>query len=221
MALLACSMILVSCKKDTPKPEEQTTDTKGVTISFNGSTWKAADMYCINHADEHYMEVIIEKTANCGLTAVVNNGQEPPTDICMYGVMATNTGTYNYVTNGAIIYYADPSEIFTDEEGVLGEVGKTYWRWNEVQNKFAETITAIDLNTLSINATFSSELYDINEVVNEGGYTQLGGLPEGVTTKLLTGTMNEATWEWYIPTSGKDSEQKLDKINPLNSHKKF
>lgn len=198
IALLAGSMLFVSCKKEDKKTSDVnnggTTTTTGTSITFNGKTWKAADMIGVNMNSEDFFGCIIEKTANCGVDAIVN--ETNPTDIYMVGLVKRANGSDSYQSSQHYMQYFDPTYFYTDENGVLGEAGATYYGWQVVVNTYEATVTAIDMNALTINATFTEELFDMADLVAAGGPTSEGYLPSNITKKTLSGTMQDAKWTW-------------------------
>ena len=44
-------------------------------------------------------------------------------------------------TGGDIMHYRDPNYTFTDDQGLLGDPGTTYWGYNTLSNTFLENIT--------------------------------------------------------------------------------
>ena len=103
--------------------------------------------------------------------------------------------------------YYDPSYIWTDEDGVLGTAGGQYWGWNAYKNSFVETITAVDLNALTMSATFTEDVFDIVDYINAGG------LPENLYQ--LKGNMKNANWSWVskkAADSKKMSAQLVERV---------
>lgn len=204
--LLAGTMMCVSCKKDNPKPSDNTTENPGggdnpggggttepdgLKITFNGANWMAADIQAVDHSDENYLTLIIEKTAGCS---------SQQSDTYLQGFMESvvcENATYESTTGDCLSYY-DPSYIYTDNDGILGNAGAQYWGWNAYKQSFVETITAIDLNALTMSATFTEDIFDIVDYINAGG------LPDNMYQ--LTGTMKNASWAW-ASTKAMDSKK--------------
>ena len=196
--LLAGTMMCVSCKKDEPKPDDNTTEnpgggdnpgggggqttSDGVTIAFNGTSWLAANMEAVDHTDQNYLTLYVEKTTGCSgdYSDIFLNG-------FMESVVCENE-TYES-TSGDVMNYRDPNYIYTDNDGVLGDAGGQYWGWNVNPSTFVETITAVDLNALTMSATFSEEIFDIADYIAAGG-----SVPSNTIT--LNGTMQNASWAW-------------------------
>ena len=195
IALIACGLMFTSCKKDnntTTNNNNQsetpgggggggTTEPDGLKITFNGANWMAADIQAVDHSDENYLYLKIEKTAGCSAQA---------SDTYLTGFMESvvcENETYES-TEGDCLSYYDPSYIYTDNDGVLGDAGGQYWGWNAYKPSFKETITAVDLNALTMSATFTEDIFDIAD------YIAAGGVPENMYT--MNGTMKNASWSW-------------------------
>lgn len=158
-----------------------------ISITFNGITWNAADMKAVDYSDVGYLFVLVEKTTGCS---------SDNSDVYLYGSLASfvcQNATYQS-TGGDVIHYRDPNYIYTDVNGSIGDAGSQYWGWNEVQNSFVETVTAIDLNALTISATFTEEIFNIVDYINAGNQ-----IPSNTYT--LTGVLNNAHWSWMSRSS--------------------
>jgi hypothetical protein len=212
IALLACSMMFVSCKKDNPKPDNNNnqsenpggggeTNPSGVTINFNGGSWNAANMVAVDKSSQGYMYTRMYKTENSD------------EDITVSGYLQTNVGEYNYQTSqGDCMYYTDPNFTYIDQTGQLGELlqdedaapGTEYSGWLSLTggDNFTENITAIDLNALTMNATFNQVIIKTSDVV-DAGYQ----VPS--TRYNLIGNLNNAKWTWY--SAKKDVTKKVVK----------
>ncbi len=149
-----------------------------VVVSFNGSTWVAADILLVeDHSTDGYITIAIEKTQRCSR----NN-----TDVYLLGFLKNTTGSWTYSSSGGhYCLYRDPSYIYRDANGVLGNAGGAYWGWNEVKNSFVENITEIDLNNMTISGTFSQDFFDIADYIAAGNT-----IP--TNRKTLTVTLNNA-----------------------------
>ena len=160
----------------------------GVTISFNGSTWTAAQVNAYDYSADGYLTFSLFKTANSR------------DDIYMVGFLETVVGSYNYESSqGDYFKYYDPNNTYYDEAGELSEDGQSYlyYNWTPESTTFVENITAIDLNNRTISATFSEDLYQLSDYVQ--------GIDQYYT---LNGTMNNATWTWV-----QDSKSAVKKSN--------
>ncbi|MBP5663803.1 MAG: hypothetical protein J6X16_05995 [Bacteroidales bacterium] len=194
IALLACGLMFTSCKKDdktanngnndqTENPGDggQTTP-DGTTIKFNGTSWTAAAIEAIDFTAESYLTLYIEKTAGCS---------SQYSDIFVQGFLESvpvTNATYQS-TSGDIMNYRDPNYIYTDEDGILGDAGGTYWGWNTVQSSFVENVTAVDLNALTMSANFTANVFDIVDYIAAGG-----AIPSNLYP--LEGTLKNASWSW-------------------------
>lgn len=193
IALLACGLMFTSCKKDdktannnsdqneNPGGGGQTTP-DGTTIKFNGTTWTAAAVEAVDHSDESYLTMYIEKTAGCS---------SQYSDVFVQGFLESvvvSNGTYQS-TGGDIMNYRDPNYIYTDEDGVLGDAGGQYWGWNTVSSSFIENVTAIDLNALTMSANFTANVFDIVDYIAAGG-----AVPS--TLYPFEGNLKNAHWNW-------------------------
>lgn len=206
IALLACTMMCVSCKKDNPKPNDNTTENPsgggntpggggetpgggevpicGVTIKLDGTPWNAANMVAVDHTTQNYIAPYFFKTENS------------TEDIYVRGFMESVVGEYTYQTTQDIMYYTDPSFTYTDETGEYGQAmgaqnpqpGDVYSGWVSITD-FTENITAVDLNALTMSATFSQSLATASDIV-AAGYQ----VPS--TLHSLEGVLDNANWTW-------------------------
>lgn len=156
-------------------------------VTFQGNTWKAANMIGIDYSSDGYLAYYMFKTAN---------SQQ---DVHVLGFFQPTAGTYNYETSqGDYMTLRDPNFTYYDEDGSLDQNGQvaTYWGWIYVPNTLSENITAIDLNATTISATWSNDLTDIETYDQTGSYG---------TSHTLSGVMTNASWDWY---TGKDLNAK-------------
>jgi len=160
----------------------------GTTISFNGSTWTAASMTAYDYSAQNYLAFDIFKTAN------------DQNDIYLQGWLESTVGDYTYESTtsvnsegqtieGDYFHYYDANNTWTDENGVIGQAGATYYYWQVNKNSFEEHITAVDLNNKKISATWSEDIFSIEDYVAAGNT-----LPDNVYP--LTCQMVNATWVW-------------------------
>lgn len=206
IALLACTMMCVSCKKDKPTPSDNTTENPsggdtpggggdtpgggeipicGVTITLDGSSWNAANMVAVDHTDQSYIAPYFFKTENS------------TQDVYVRGFMESVVGEFTYQSTHDIMYYTDPNFTYTDETGEYGEAmgaqnpqpGDVYSGWVSITD-FTENITAIDLNALTMSATFSQSLATAADIA-AAGYQ----VPS--TLHSLEGLLDNANWTWY------------------------
>lgn len=154
---------------------------EGTTISFQGNTWTAASTLAFDHSDEDYITFYFFKTAN------------DENDISVRGFLQTNVGQYDYQSsNGDYFKYVDPNSTWTDEQGLVGDAGNTYYRWQSYEevlhtSTFVENVTAVDLNNKTFSATWSEDIFDVED------YALTNGQP---TPYPLSGVLQNATWEW-------------------------
>ena len=153
----------------------------GTTISFNGNTWTAANMTGYDYSSQGYLAFEIFKTANS------------TSDVNLLGWLESTPGSYDYASTYDYFKYYDPNDTYYDEDGALSQDGSagTYYRWQILNNEssFVENVTAVDLNNKSISATWSEELYDVEDYIAAGNT-----VPD--RTYTLTGQMVNATWVW-------------------------
>lgn len=199
IALLACGLMFTSCKKDNPQPDNNTTEnpgggenpatpTNGATIAFDGdnTTWNANSIVAVDHSDQNYLYMQIYKTANAEEGVYVS------------GYLESNVGSYTYANTYDLMYYTDPNFNYVDETGELGQLlqaenaqpGDVYSGWLSLSggDNFTETISAIDLNALTMSANFTQKIVKSADVV------EAGGVPS--TKYNLNGTMTNASWAW-------------------------
>ena len=152
-----------------------------IVVTFNGSTWAAANMLAYDYTDEGYLNVIIEKTPGCSSTS---------SDIFLQGYIESSVGSWTYETSGGdYLAYRDNSNTYTDVNGELGDAGLVYWGWNVDVNSFYENVTAVNLNARRISGTFTENVFSIQDYISAGMTIPDSTLP-------LTVTMNNAHWLW-------------------------
>ena len=158
-------------------------------ITFNNSSWTAAATRFVNYTSDGYMTIYAYKnSADAGSV-------QPSHDVMVYGWLESTTGTYTYSSSGGdIMHYRDPNDLVTVDNTIILsnndtiEAG-TYYRYFPQSDSFTETITAIDLNALTISATWSEQLVDIQQYINSNG-TSHG------TTRTLSGVLTNYHWTW-------------------------
>ena len=201
IALLACGLMFTSCKKDNPKPSDNNsssnsetpgggeTPTNGAKINFTGdnTTWNANNIVAADHTSQNYLYMAFYKTADG------ENG------VSVSGYLESVVGSYTYATTYDLMYYSDPNFTYTDETGELGvalgeddpQPGDVYSGWLTISggDNFVENITAIDLNALTMSATFTQKIVKTADVVAAGYQVP--------STKYdLNGTLTNASWQW-------------------------
>lgn len=175
IALMACSLTMVSCSKD----EEGGSDTPNASFSatLGSETMTVIDFKAADHSDEGYLTVY-------GYESTANDSR------FVQGFLETTPGTYDYQgTEGDIMNWRDPSYIYTDTEGVLGEAGSQYWGYNTNPSSFQEIVTAVDLNALTMSATWTAEVFHIEDYIAAGGM-------DGIEMIPFSGSINNMTWTW-------------------------
>lgn len=215
IALVAGAM-MVACDKT---PEGETTDTTGNTpvnpqptssykISFNGNTWEPGVVRVYNHTDEGYITITSIYDAEDASTVdaftqqyaqyiqygMVDPGQgaEKP---YVSGFLESTVGEFTNESVGDYMKFYDATQIYElANDIILGEdtvSAGSYYRWNAIKSSFAENITAVDLNALTMSATWSEDCFDFEQayVVNNGA--SYGNLVP------LTGTLTNYKWTWY------------------------
>ena len=151
---------------------------EGATLSFQGNTWTAANLDAYDHSDEGYLTFVIFKTLN------------DQNDVWLEGFLETTPGTYTYESSqGDYFAYRDVNNIYSDDNGDLGEAGGQYYYWQVDKYSFEENVTAVDLNNKSFNATWSEDIFGIEDYIAAGNT-----IPDNVYP--LTCQMVNATWTW-------------------------
>ena len=161
-------------------------------VSFNDTTWTAANAIGVDYTAYNYITFYFFKVAN--------SDQDP----YAMGFLETIPGTYDYEsTEGDIMHYRDMSHIFTDVDGLLGEAGAQYWGWKSQSETFQEHITAVDLNALSISGDWSVQVGDVETYATTGSWGTL--VP-------FTGVMSNANWVMQQPESKSTKKVKTNAI---------
>ncbi|MDY6325690.1 MAG: FISUMP domain-containing protein [Bacteroidales bacterium] len=154
-----------------------------IVVSFDGMTWETSNLIAINHTNQGYITIIIEKTQGCS---------NDNSDIYIKGRIRSSVGTWNHGTTGDYLIYRDPSCIYTDYSGEYGEPLITYWNCQAEPSSFVENIIDLNMNTLKISGTLSTDVYS---------YMESLVYPH---TEPLIITMENARWIW-IPEVFTDS----------------
>ena len=164
------------------------------TVSFNGTTWNAANMSAVDKTAQGYIYAEFFKVANS------------EDNIYCDGYLETVPGNdYNYEnTSGDIMNYRDPSFIYQDVNGVLGgNPGDNYWGWNTNTSSFAEVISAVDLNALTMSGSWSAEVFSTEAYVE---YLASGTMPDMLP---FSGIITNMPWTWN--TSKSNISKKISK----------
>lgn len=168
----------------------------GTTISFQGNSWQAANAVGFDHSDENYITFYFYKTANSD------------NDISVRGFLQTTVGQYDYQTSqGDYFKYIDPNSTWTDEQGLVGDAGNTYYRWQSYEevfhtSTFVENVTAVDLNNKKFSATWSEDIFDVEDYAVNG---------ENATPHLLSGVLKNTSWEWGQSSKSNTAKTKVAK----------
>lgn len=155
-------------------PGDNPTGANTYTIQFEGNAaWNAASTMFIDYTAEGYLTVVAFKVADDQNNEYVQ------------GFLETATGNHTYEsTGGDCMTYRNPNDLYTDVNGVLGgNPGDQYYRWNMIKEQFTESITACDLNALTMSCTWNQPCFDVEQ------YVAAQGQDYGVT-KNLTGKMD-------------------------------
>ena len=159
-------------------------------ITFNGTSWVAANAIAQDHTDANYLTIYFFKVASSQEDIYANGFLES---------VPVSNATYES-TEGDIMNYRDPNHTWYDEDNLLGQGQVTYWGYNTLSNTFLENITAVDLNKLTISGNWSAEVGEVSEYATTGNWT---------TTYPFTGKLTNAEWAW----SGKGMDVKKGKNN--------
>ena len=154
----------------------------GATVSFLGSSWTAQSFICDNITG-NYLPMYLFKTAG------------DQNDVYLRGTMMKTPGSYTYESSdGDFFSYLDPTQTYTDEDGVLpeGHPGDTYYLWQVDKNSFVETVEDVDLNTKTISATWSENAFNIEDFISTNGHPS--------AFYPITCEMINAEWEWNNAT---------------------
>ena len=171
-------------------------------ITFNGSSWYANATRFYDHTSDGYMTVYAYKnSADAGL-------QNPTNDVMVYGWLESFTGSYTYSDYSSYMVYRDPNQTFTVSSTRVLATGDTiaagtYYRYNAIPSSFSETITAIDLNTLTISATWSEKLFDLENYINNNGNSY-------GTQYTLSGTLSSYHFSWYSAKGTPSASDRVD-----------
>lgn len=177
IALMACSLTFVSCSSDDENEEGGNTNNPSFTATLGSETMTVIDFKAADHSDEGYLTVY-------GYESTASDSR------FVQGFLETTPGTYDYEgTDGDIMSWRDPSYIYTDTEGLLGDAGGQYWGYTTNPSSFQENVTAVDLNALTMSATWTAEVFHIEDYIAAGGMN-------GIEMTPFSGSINNMTWTW-------------------------
>ena len=159
------------------------------TITFNGSSWNAAATNFIDYTSNGYMTIYAYKNnADAG-------SQYPSNDVMVYGFLESTTGSYTHTSSGGdLMKYFDPNDLYVVNSTIILSNNDTitagsYYRYFPLSSTFTETVTAIDLNARTMSATWSEQLSDLEQYINNNGASY-------GTTRTLSGTLSNYHWSW-------------------------
>lgn len=176
------------------------------TITFNGSSWNAAATRFVDYTSQGYMTVFAWKNSSDA-----NSGINPTTDVLVYGWLESSSGSYTYSNTYDYMNYRDPNQAVVVPNTVILSNNDTieegtYYRYFANPTTFTENITAIDFNSLTISATWSEQIFDIEQYINNNG-TSYG------TMYNLSGTLSN-----YHFTLSAPSKKAIEPDNGIKTH---
>ena len=152
VALLACSMVMVSCKKDDDKESSNIPDV--IKVTFDGTTWNGNINNCASYG-----------------TALQFSAAETEGDYPMYdeAIKTTEVGSNHATantTNGGLdnqtyawVEYYQETALVDGNDNYYGD-----WWGAEVNTE----ITAIDLTALTVSAKMNGTMFSAAEAFVEG-----------------------------------------------------
>lgn len=178
VAMIAVSLPTFTACSDNDDPDNPDNPTQSsFTFNFNNEERTVTDFQAVDHTDEGYLTVFGYETSaqnSCFVQGFLES--------------TVVSGATSQSTGGDIMNYRDPSYTYTDNDGVLGDAGDTYWGWNTVPSSFVENVTAIDLNALTMSANWTAQVFAIED------YIAGGGTPSNLID--FTGNINNMAWTW-------------------------
>ena len=207
--LLACTMMCVSCKKDNPKPDDNTTENPGgggenpgggggqtvtekITVTFDGETWEPGFInqnyyYPYDGADYNIFDLWIEEgnylPSTDGTIALAANADQP------------------YRMN----YYKETGYNLNTSDGGTIQVGDWSWLGSNYNNPKTVTNMAFDATTLVASYKVVAPLIDV--------YDRFGNQNENPAVKDLTVQYQNVTLVQYEETAkGMNNSKKLGEV---------
>lgn len=200
--LLACTMMCVSCKKDEPKPDDNTTENPGggggqtvtekITVTFDGETWEPGFInqnyyYPYDGADYNIFDLWIEEgnylPSTDGTIALAANADQP------------------YRMN----YYKETGYNLNTSDGGTIQVGDWSWLGSNYNNPKTVTNMAFDATTLVASYKVVAPLIDV--------YDRFGNQNENPAVKDLTVQYQNVTLVQYEETAkGMNNSKKLGEV---------
>ena len=180
-------------------------------ITFNGNTWTVAATNLINYTSNGYMTIYAYHDASD-----VNQGTNA-SGILVYGYLESTTGTYTYSSSGGdIMQYRDPNQLLMVDNTIILSNNDTiaegtYYRYFPLSSTFSETVSSIDLNALTMSATWSEQVADLEQYINSNG-TSYG------TTLTLSGVLSNYHWTWTSTSKTSASRKTPMPDNGIKTH---
>ena len=212
IAVLAAGMLASCGDKEGDEPTNDPTPGNGggsYTITFNGKTWTPGVVKMYNYTDEGYLAVtaIYDKEDEANINAFVQRyaayieqgyateGQGAQKPYVM-GWLESTPGSYTNDDFGDYMVFYDATDVYTPAEDLpIGnqtvEAG-SYYRWNVIKESATHEVTAIDLNALTMSASWKESCFDFEQayVINNG--QSYGDLKE------LSGKFTNYKWTSWV-----------------------
>ena len=191
VALIATSLALVSCKEDPqgtddpgivnpepepdPDPEPPTTDPNTVNVTFGSDSYQPAISAAAYSAANGYY----------GFISLKDQSSSATNRIQFYSA-ATTVGS----ANGTLAAFLDwgseilMCEYFLVEEDLVTFDGQTY-HGDYWAKTVTATISAIDLNALTLSVNVNAEMVNVWDIVDAEGYFDAAALAAAPTTPML------------------------------------
>ena len=166
IALLACTMMCVSCKKDNPKPDDNTTENPGgggggqtvtekITVSFDGNTWEPGFInrnYVLNYEGANY----------CLYDLWIEEGNYLPSADGTLALDANADQPYR------MNYYKETGYTLNTTDG--GQIAVGDWAWLGSNYNDPKTITGMAFDATTLVASFKvvAPMMDIYAYFQEG-----------------------------------------------------
>jgi hypothetical protein len=151
VALLACSMIMVSCKKDDDKNNNVA---EGVNVTFDGQNWTASSIQSVLYSDYGVIDIYAAQTQ--GSMPIFDNAWGS-TEV---GTVSSTADAQGGLSDGHnwVEYY--------EETYLQDNNGAYYGDWWAKQA--TTEITAIDLTALTVSAKMNGTMFSATEAFIEG-----------------------------------------------------
>lgn len=221
MALIAGSLMFVACNKDEEEENNNNNGgnnggnnntEQSYKISLAGNTWEPGVVRVYDNTADDYItfKAIFDEDDAEKVDAFATQyavyiqygyadegmGAEKP---YVRGFLESVVGEYDYASTKDCMILYDPTHTYTVDDTIFLTSSQgtdtitpgDYYRYNAISSSFTEKITAVDLNALTMSATWSENCFDFEQayVVNQGqSYGDL--IP-------LEGVLNNYKWTWY------------------------